>query len=175
MRHLCQHSMKLNEAFSGIAGDDNVVSSDDESSAAGRPENKSLLGGMFSFMTKRHSSGGGVNSAAVDAASGIYLDDLNLENMDPEVAALYFPNFGKDVSYDRDEGKFLLSKDFSYFFNQQLRDSSKREQDEDVESGKGSSLPQSPAPGSSPKGSNLSVYMEDEKKKSGKDFVLESH
>ena len=99
-------------------------------------------------MTKRHSSGGGANNAAVDSASGIYLDDLNLESMDPEVAALYFPNFGKD-----------------------LRDSSRREQDEDVESGKGSSLPQSPAPGSSPKGSSLSVYMEDEKKKPGKDAV----
>lgn len=51
-----------------------------------------------------------------------------------------------------------------------IKSSAKREQeqDEDVESGKGSSLPQSPAPGSSPKGSNLSVYIEDEKKKQGK-------
>lgn len=87
-----------------LAGDDNPVSSDDENSGAtGRSENKSLLGGMFSFMTKRHSSGGGgtaggANAAVDSSISGIYLDDLNLDSMDPEVAALYFPNFGKDVS-----------------------------------------------------------------------------
>ncbi|CAG7732418.1 unnamed protein product, partial [Allacma fusca] len=121
--------------------DDNPLSSDDESSmASGRPENKSFIGGMFSVF-KRHSSGNG-NNSATDSTPGIYLDDLNFENMDPEVAALYFPNYGKDS-----------------------RDSNKREIDEDVESGKGSSLPQSPAPGSSPKESQLSVYMEDDKRR----------
>lgn len=47
-----------------------------------------MLAGMFSFMN-RNKSGGGDDPNA----SGVYLDDLNVENMDPEVAALYFPNF----------------------------------------------------------------------------------
>ena len=44
-----------------------------------------MLGSMFSFMraTKkaRHNP----------RSEGIYLEDLNLEELDPEVAALYFP------------------------------------------------------------------------------------
>lgn len=48
-------------------------------------DERSVLGSMFSFMraTKkaRHNP----------ESEGIYLDDLNLEELDPEVAALYFP------------------------------------------------------------------------------------
>lgn len=46
---------------------------------------RSMLGSMFSFMryTKkaRHNP----------ESEGIYLDDLKLDELDPEVAALYFP------------------------------------------------------------------------------------
>lgn len=48
-------------------------------------DERSVLGSMFSFMraTKkaRHNP----------ESEGIYLDDLNLDELDPEVAALYFP------------------------------------------------------------------------------------
>lgn len=46
---------------------------------------KSVLGGMFRFMRKtkkmRHRP----------ESEGIYLDDLNVDELSPEVAALYFP------------------------------------------------------------------------------------
>ena len=45
-----------------------------------------MLGGMFSFMKKtsrvRHNP----------ESEGIYLSDLNPDELDPEVAALYFPS-----------------------------------------------------------------------------------
>lgn len=45
-----------------------------------------MLGGMFSFMKKtsrvRHNP----------ESEGIYLSDLNADELDPEVAALYFPS-----------------------------------------------------------------------------------
>lgn len=46
---------------------------------------RSMLSGMFSFMKKtsrvRHNP----------ESEGIYLSDLNADELDPEVAALYFP------------------------------------------------------------------------------------
>jgi len=70
------------------------VGSDDENSSVNRSnsESKSMLSGMFSFMKRNPTQGTGTIG---DTNSGIYLDDLNLE--DPEVAALYFPKFGKEV------------------------------------------------------------------------------
>lgn len=116
------------------------MSSDDEGGTKDGKENKSMLAGMFSFMNRNKSG----NSTSGDPnSSGIYLDDLNVENMDPEVAALYFPSFQKE--------------------------SSKHDKEEDVESGKGNSLPQSPAPGSSPKISHLDSHMED-RKRNGKHY-----
>ncbi|XP_058792471.1 phosphatidate phosphatase LPIN2 isoform X2 [Phymastichus coffea] len=74
---------------------------------------RSMLGGMFSFMKKtsrvRHNP----------ESEGIYLSDLNADELDPEVAALYFP------SSHRGPGEKL-----GY--------------EEDTESGNGPSLPQSP-------------------------------
>ncbi|OXA56816.1 Phosphatidate phosphatase LPIN3 [Folsomia candida] len=124
--------------------DQTALSSDDEGSKD-RNENKSMLAGMFSFMN-RNKSGGGDDPNA----SGVYLDDLNVENMDPEVAALYFPNF------------------------HQHRKSSKTDQEEDGESGKGSSLPQSPAPGSSPKTSNLEEHIEERRRNESSSSEIQS-
>ena len=53
--------------------------------SAAASEERSMLSGMFSFMRK-------TKKARHDpVAEGIYLDDLNLDSLDPEVAALYFP------------------------------------------------------------------------------------
>jgi hypothetical protein len=66
------------------------MSSDDEGSKQ-MNENKSMLSGMFSMLKFNKT---GTTAASGDStASGIYLDDINVENLDPEVAALYFPNF----------------------------------------------------------------------------------
>lgn len=50
-------------------------------------EKRSMLGGVLNFMrsTKkiRH----------MPESEGIYLSDLNAEELDPELAALYFPKF----------------------------------------------------------------------------------
>lgn len=50
-------------------------------------EKRSMLGGMLSFMrsTKkiRH----------MPESEGIYLSELNSDELDPELAALYFPKF----------------------------------------------------------------------------------
>jgi len=119
-----------------IGSDDVVLSSDDEGSSKDQKVAKSMLSGMFSFMNRNQKQDSGD-----PAASGIYLQDLNLENMDPAVAALYFPNYkAQEVKTD---------------------------QDEDGESGKGNSLPQSPAPGSSPKLSQISSDMEQHRKRNG--------
>ncbi|CAB0033125.1 unnamed protein product [Trichogramma brassicae] len=79
---------------------------------------RSMLGGMFSFMKKtsrvRHNP----------ESEGIYLSDLNADELDPEVAALYFP-----TSYRGPGGNATKEK---------ARD------EEDAESGNGPSLPQSP-------------------------------
>jgi hypothetical protein len=75
--------------FINLDMEDNALSSDEEGAKDGK-ENKSMLAGMFSFMNRNKSG----NSASGDPnVSGIYLDEINIENMDPEVAALYFPNF----------------------------------------------------------------------------------
>lgn len=78
---------------------------------------RSMLSGMFSFMKKtkhlRHNN----------QTEGIYLSDLNSEELDPEVAALYFPH-----SY-RGETKHGDSEGHN---------------EEDAESGNGPSIPHSP-------------------------------
>ncbi|CAL8143784.1 unnamed protein product [Orchesella dallaii] len=137
--------------------DENPLSSDDEGSTGKdrSTEGKSMFS-MFSFM-KRQSQNPSGNASGGDSAPGIYLDDLNLESMDPETAALYFPSYIKE-----------------------LRDCPKPEHDDDGESGKGSSLPQSPAPGSSPKSSSMVNHMEEHRERqrqrqdSGTDVVFEA-
>lgn len=75
--------------------------------------NHSMLGGVLSFMKP---SG---KKATEDATKdGIYLDELDPQELDPEVAALYFPKFRSQQSL--------------------------RPRDDDVESGNGPSLSQSP-------------------------------
>ncbi|XP_045182167.2 phosphatidate phosphatase LPIN3-like [Mercenaria mercenaria] len=71
-------------------------------------------GGLFQFMRKTK------NFRHKPEEEGIYLDDLNIEDMDDETAKLYFP------------------KRFSNTHFKAI------EKDEDVESGRGASLPQSP-------------------------------
>lgn len=66
------------------------VSSDDEGSTSGKT-GKSGMFSMFNFMKRQNAQ------SAVDNGKGIYLDDLNLESMDPETAALYFPSIMKEV------------------------------------------------------------------------------
>ncbi|XP_029168065.1 phosphatidate phosphatase LPIN1 isoform X2 [Nylanderia fulva] len=78
---------------------------------------RSMLSGMFSFMKKtsrvRHNP----------ESEGIYLSDLNADELDPEVAALYFPSSHRNSTVVKD-GKVM--------------------DEEDTESGNGPSLPQSP-------------------------------
>ncbi|XP_061179306.1 phosphatidate phosphatase LPIN2-like [Saccostrea echinata] len=77
-------------------------------------ESKSLFQFMKKTKAVRHKPEG----------EGIYLDDLNLEEMDPEVAKLYFPKRFHN-------NKFVSIKE-------------KTEAEEDTESGRGASLPVSP-------------------------------
>ncbi|XP_078039608.1 phosphatidate phosphatase LPIN isoform X1 [Augochlora pura] len=91
------------------------------SSAANQPNNteahRSMLSGMFSFMKKtsrvRHNP----------ESEGIYLSDINADELDPEVAALYFPSSHRGPTAVKDR---------------------KAVDEEDTESGNGPSLPQSP-------------------------------
>lgn len=115
---------------------------------------RSMLSGMFSFMKKtkriRHNP----------ESEGIYLSDLTADELDPEVAALYFPsayreNANNPSKSSQDFGNFLyyflnLSKntyilriEFEYFFIFFILDKI-QEKDDDIESGNGTSLPQSP-------------------------------
>ncbi|XP_034252900.1 phosphatidate phosphatase LPIN3 isoform X3 [Thrips palmi] len=97
------------------SSDDEVAKQQDNAAAQ-----KSMLSGMFSFMKKtkriRHNP----------ESEGIYLSELNVEDLDPEVAALYFP-----TSYQR-QGCPAPGECTSL------------QRDEDAESGNGPSLPQSP-------------------------------
>ncbi|XP_042908467.1 phosphatidate phosphatase LPIN1 isoform X1 [Parasteatoda tepidariorum] len=101
-RRLSDPSIQSNVDVSDVKVDENTTDVD----------KRSMLGGMLNFMrsTKkiRH----------MPEAEGIYLSELNAEELDPEVAALYFPKFKSN-------------------YGQQVTD-------EDAESGKGSSLPHSP-------------------------------
>ncbi|XP_076183759.1 phosphatidate phosphatase LPIN isoform X2 [Ptiloglossa arizonensis] len=90
------------------------------STSVNQPNNKahrSMLSGMFSFMKKtsrvRHNP----------ESEGIYLSDINADELDPEVAALYFPSSHRGPTAVKD-GKVV--------------------DEEDTESGNGPSLPQSP-------------------------------
>lgn len=87
-----------------------------DTAAAKQSQRNSMLSGMFSFMrqnNKRRKDG---------APEGLYLADLDAEGMDPEVAALYFPQ-------QNDSGKT----------NDQTHT------DDDRESGNGTSLAHSPS------------------------------
>ncbi|KAL0268449.1 UNVERIFIED_CONTAM: hypothetical protein PYX00_010397 [Menopon gallinae] len=77
---------------------------------------RSMLSGMFSFMKKtKHLR---LNSQT----EGIYLSDLNSEELDPEIAAVYFPHSYRGETKQENEGH----------------------NEEDAESGNGPSIPHSP-------------------------------
>lgn len=82
----------------------------DNVNASESNKRNSMLSGMLNFMKQKRKS---------VPEGGLYLSDLDTETMDPEVAALYFPQANKTENKDI-----------------------KRE--EDRESGNGTSLPQSP-------------------------------
>lgn len=98
-----------------------LLSSDDEEqinkSNKTEEEKRSMLSGMWNFMrsTKklRH----------MPESEGIYLDDLNFNDLDPEIAALYLPKFRSQYPIVRVKNQIL---------------------EDDAESGNGPSLPQSP-------------------------------
>jgi phosphatidate phosphatase LPIN len=95
---------------------DEIVSSDDEIEPQSKKNNRnSMLGGVLNFMkqNKNHV----ISNANED--KGIYLDELNPNDINPEVAALYFPKFRSHYPL-------------------------KRNIDDDSESGNGPSLPHSP-------------------------------
>lgn len=83
----------------------------DESGKDAKQTQRSMLGGMFSFMKQGR-------KMRKNAADGLYLEDLENEDIDPEVAALYFPPRDKQNAGNKTE--------------------------EDRESGNGTSVPQSP-------------------------------
>lgn len=78
---------------------------------------RSMLSGMLSFMRKTS------RMRRNPESEGIYLSDLNADELDPEVAALYFPSSHRSQATVKD-GKGI--------------------DEEDTESGNGPSLPQSP-------------------------------
>ncbi|CAN7947290.1 unnamed protein product, partial [Ixodes pacificus] len=96
-----------------------LLSSDEEDlpdKLKGEVGNQSVLGGVLSFMkpTKKQKD----DAPPTAAQDGIFLDDLDPRELDPEVAALYFPKFRSPLS--------------------------PRGKDDDAESGNGPSLSQSP-------------------------------
>ncbi|XP_035206309.1 phosphatidate phosphatase LPIN3-like isoform X2 [Stegodyphus dumicola] len=74
----------------GSAIDSAVSAEESKGENAVEAEKRSMLGGMLSFMrsTKkmRH----------MPEKEGIYLSELNADELDPELAALYFPKFNKE-------------------------------------------------------------------------------
>lgn len=95
----------------------NSLSSAATTNQPNKDAQRSMLSGMFSFMKKtsrvRHNP----------ESEGIYLSDLNADELDPEVAALYFPSSHRGPTVVKDR---------------------KAVDEEDTESGNGPSLPQSP-------------------------------
>lgn len=85
-------------------------------------QRNSMLSNMFSFMKQ-------TKKLRKGSSEGVYLSDLDTEGLDPEVAALYFPPINKS-----DPSMNMLAG-----------------QDDDRESGNGTSLPHSPSSMEGPK------------------------
>lgn len=96
-------------------------------------QRKSMLTAMFSFMQQNRKSDG-----------GLYLSDLDAEGMDPEVAALYFPEqrgkAGKVGKGADDEGEEETPNGRAIQYQ-----STSGQMEDDRESGNGTSLPHSPS------------------------------
>ncbi|KAF2349469.1 Lipin middle domain, partial [Trinorchestia longiramus] len=112
---------------------------------------RSMFGGMLSFMraTKkaRHNP----------QSEGIYLEELNPDDLDPEVAALYFPKFSPAV------GAAAAIK----------IPGSVEKREDDAESGNGSSLPQSPHSSGDPRQLSLDLGVEQDTAAGGGHPVFE--
>lgn len=83
---------------------------------AKQAQRNSMLGGMFSFMKQGR-------KLRKNASEGLYLEDLENDAIDPEVAALYFPQHQRRSS---------------------AKDGELKTHEDDRESGNGTSVPQSP-------------------------------
>lgn len=84
---------------------------------AKQAQRNSMLGGMFSFMKQGR-------KLRKNAPEGLYLEDLENDAIDPEVAALYFPQHQRRSSA--------------------TKDAETKTHEDDRESGNGTSVPQSP-------------------------------
>ena len=90
-------------------------------------QSKSMLGGVLNFMTKEQDGPNSIDpSGSKDDDKGIYLDELDPNDMNPEVAAKYFPKFRSSLTTKPSN---ILTATSS---------------DDDIESGKGASLSNSP-------------------------------
>ena len=97
----------------------NSKSMEDNKNIETQDETKtSVLEGVLSFIKTKDESNKSLNST--DVEKGIFLDDLNPDDLDPNLADLYFPKLKSSMPL---QGPFL---------------------DDDVESGNGSSIPHSP-------------------------------
>ncbi|XP_017469437.1 PREDICTED: phosphatidate phosphatase LPIN2 isoform X1 [Rhagoletis zephyria] len=99
-----------------------------DQAAQSQAQRNSMLSGMFNFMKKTNK----MRKQATDG--GVYLSDLDAEGMDPEMAALYFPQplLSKPTSQ--------ATADAGTTSNTLLHSG-----DDDRESGNGTSLPHSPS------------------------------
>jgi phosphatidate phosphatase LPIN len=86
-----------------------------DNTTSAEAKRNSKLSNMFSFMKQTRKQS--------TEGQGLYLSDLDAEGMDPEVAAMYFPPFSKET----------------------MGRSPQNINEEDRESGNGTSLPQSPS------------------------------
>lgn len=89
-------------------------------------QRKSMLTAMFSFMQQNRKGDG-----------GLYLSDLDAEGMDPEVAALYFPEQRNKLGQAEDEEEVAANGRTIKYQGTPMED--------DRESGNGTSLPHSPS------------------------------
>ncbi|XP_011182915.2 phosphatidate phosphatase LPIN2 isoform X3 [Zeugodacus cucurbitae] len=106
---------------------ENVDGSGDQS-AQTQAQRNSMLSNMFNFMKKTNK----MRKQATDG--GVYLSDLDAEGMDPEMAALYFPQPRLSKPTNN------ANADAGTATNAQLQTG-----DDDRESGNGTSLPHSPS------------------------------
>ncbi|XP_067630491.1 phosphatidate phosphatase LPIN3 isoform X4 [Eurosta solidaginis] len=102
----------------------------DQSAQAQR---NSMLSGMFNFMKKTNK----IRKQATDGG-GVYLSELDAEGMDPEMAALYFP---QPLTLIKPPNVAATNTQTPANNNNLLHSSV----DDDRESGNGTSLPQSPS------------------------------
>ncbi|KAH9419199.1 Lipin-3 [Dermatophagoides pteronyssinus] len=93
-------------------------------------QSKSVLGGVLNFMIKEQDGPISIDlNATKDDDKGIYLDELDPNDMNPEVAAKYFPKFRSSLTSKPSNLSTKIPATSS---------------DDEIESGKGQSLSNSP-------------------------------